>query len=78
VEQTCTQVVAMRRLLKQTLATVGWDVLQPTRVSPKMERRIFTWVFLAHSGFPDFLPLRTFLHNAWSGMRLRWQRFRRR
>jgi hypothetical protein len=29
-----------------------------------MERRIFTWVSLALSGFPNFLPLLTFLHRA--------------
>jgi hypothetical protein len=52
------------RLLKETLPTLGWDVLQPTLVSPKMKRRIFTWVSLALSGFPNFLRLLTILHSA--------------
>jgi hypothetical protein len=38
------------------------DVMQASRVSPKTERRIFAWVSLALSRFPDFL------HNAWPGM----------
>jgi hypothetical protein len=46
------------------LPTLGWDVLQPTLVSPKMKRRIFTWVSLALSGFPNFLRLLTILHSA--------------
>jgi hypothetical protein len=41
-ELTCSHVVVMGRLLKETLATIGQDVLQPTWVSPKMERKIFT------------------------------------
>jgi hypothetical protein len=41
-ELTCSQVVAVSRLLKEMLAMVGQDVLQPTQVSPMMERRIFT------------------------------------
>jgi hypothetical protein len=37
----CSQVATMHRLLKETLATVGRDVLQQARVSPKTERRVF-------------------------------------
>jgi hypothetical protein len=35
-------VVVVGRLLKETLAMVGQDVLQLARVSSKMERNIFT------------------------------------
>jgi hypothetical protein len=48
-ELTCLWVAAIGRLLKDTLAFVGWDVLQPDRVSPKMERKtfvVFLWTFL--------------------------------
>jgi hypothetical protein len=53
-EPTCSKVVIASRLLKEMLATVGWDVLHPTRVSLKTERKIFTSVSLALSRFPDF------------------------
>jgi hypothetical protein len=78
VELTCSQVAAASQLLKEMLATVGRDVLHPTQVSPKTKRRIFTGVSLALSGFPDFLPLLTFLRNAWPGTWMRWWIFRRR
>jgi hypothetical protein len=49
-ELTCSWVVAVGRLLKETFATAGRDVLQPAWVSPKMERREFLpkfpWPFL--------------------------------
>jgi hypothetical protein len=48
------------RLLKETLATIGWDVLHPARVSPKMERKIFSRVSLALSRLPDVLHFLTF------------------
>jgi hypothetical protein len=41
VELMCTQVVTVRYLLKDMLATVGRDVLQQAQVSPKIERRGF-------------------------------------
>jgi hypothetical protein len=34
VELTCSQVTTMSRLLKETLAMVHWNALQPTRVNP--------------------------------------------
>jgi hypothetical protein len=34
VELTCSQVTTMSRLLKETLAMVHWDALEPTRVNP--------------------------------------------
>jgi hypothetical protein len=41
-ELTCLWVAIMCRLLKETLAVVGQDVLQPARVSPRTERRGFS------------------------------------
>jgi hypothetical protein len=38
---TCSQGATMDPLRKNVLATVGWDVLQPARVSPEMKRRGF-------------------------------------
>jgi hypothetical protein len=40
-EFTCSQVVTMGRLLKEVLAMIGRDVLQPTRVSLETETRGF-------------------------------------
>jgi hypothetical protein len=42
VELMCSHVVVVGQLLKETLATIGRDVLQLVWVSPKMERKIFT------------------------------------
>jgi hypothetical protein len=52
------------RLLKEMLATVGRDVLQPARVSPKMERRILDEFLRPFSRLPSVLPFLTFLHSA--------------
>jgi hypothetical protein len=41
-ELTCLWVAIMCRLLKETLAVVGQDVLQPARVSPRTERTGFS------------------------------------
>jgi hypothetical protein len=41
-ESTCSWVATVHRLLKETLAVVGRDVLQSARVSPKVERRGFS------------------------------------
>jgi hypothetical protein len=53
-ELTCLRVATVGRLLKETLATVGRDVLQPARVSPKMGRRGFLLDFPG----PFWAPLR--------------------
>jgi hypothetical protein len=41
-ESTCTWVATVHQLLTEMLATVGWDVLHPARVTPKTERRGFS------------------------------------
>jgi hypothetical protein len=40
VELPCSQVATVHRLLQETLAMVGQDVLQPPRVSPKKLPRL--------------------------------------
>jgi hypothetical protein len=41
VELMCLRVATMCRLLKEMLAVVSRDVLQPARVSPKMKQEVF-------------------------------------
>jgi hypothetical protein len=57
-ELTCSRVVTMRQLLKETLAIVGRDLLQLAYISHKMEiRGLFTSIFLVLPWEPDTLPL---------------------
>jgi hypothetical protein len=51
VELTCTRVMTMRQLLKQTMIMVGQDVLQPGWVNPKTGRGSFL-----HLKFPHLSP----------------------
>jgi hypothetical protein len=51
-ELTCSWVATVHRLLKETLAMVDLDVLQPAWVSPKMKRRVFYLIFPSSPSAP--------------------------
>jgi hypothetical protein len=55
-ELTCSQVISMDKLLHDTLALVGWDVLHPPWVSLKERKKRLACAPLAPFEFPQFSP----------------------
>jgi hypothetical protein len=55
-ELACSQATSAERLLYDTLASVGWDVLYPPRVRLKERKKVLACVPLPPIEFPQFFP----------------------